>query len=444
MDPQTTRVLQFLAAPSSYPHQPHTVHRLQTHASWVFIAPPFVYKIKKPVDLGFLNFSTLESRRINCESEVLLNRRLAADVYLGVLAVRKDGDQLTISPVPHGLTCPPNIIEYIVHMRLLPQEGFLLHRLRTGNATDTDFNRVIDKLLEFYRNQPPLTGEAAMATVACTHRNIEANLRSAQMIPRSILPQYRLDFLQTGTASFETKYQSLLCRRARDGWIRDCHGDLHLEHIHISVDHVRIYDCLEFDDSLRQIDIACDIAFLAMDLDFHLRTDWSQLLIQRLTHELTDPDLPLLIRWYQAYRACVRGKVEYLRSISETVNRQEKADAQTNAERYFLLAARYLLSGNKPRILAFAGQSASGKSLLAEFAAKESGWPLFSSDKIRKSLAEVPLFHRVSAADRAVLYSTQMTQSVYATMRSKATEALNSGHSVILDATFSSRAQRLN
>jgi hypothetical protein len=442
MDSQTTRVLQFLASPASYPHFPQSVRRLQTHASWVFIAPPFVYKIKQPVNLGFLDFTTLESRRINCESEVLLNRRLAPDVYLGVLAVCDEGHELHFTVVPPGAPRPPNVVEWVVRMRLLPQDGFLLHKLLAGTAADSDLHRVIDRLLEFYHNQPPLIGDAAIATIAATHNNIEANFQTARSIPHDILPEYRLEFLQTGAESFESKHQSLLHQRASNGWIRDCHGDLHLEHIHLSSDQVRIYDCLEFADSLRQIDIACDVAFLAMDLDFHHRSDWSRLLIQRLTHELPDPDLPLLIRWYQSYRACVRGKVEYLRSISETAAAQETATAQTNAQRYFLLAARYLFSGSKPRILAFAGQSASGKSMLAEFAATETGWPLFSSDQIRKELAEIPLFHRVSATERAALYSVQMTESVYTAIRTRAAESLNSGKSVILDATFSDRAQR--
>ncbi|MEY2725480.1 MAG: hypothetical protein RLZZ458_1347 [Planctomycetota bacterium] len=442
MDPQSNRILNFLSLPANYPHHPRNIRRLQTHASWVFIAPPFVYKIKQPVNLGFLNFTSLESRRINSESEVRLNRRLAENVYLGVLAICSNGTELHFETPPSNIPAPPNVLEWVVQMRQLPENGFLLHKLHTGTATDHDIHRVIDRLLTFYHTQPPLTGSPAAAATDRMHKHIEDNFQTARSIPESILPPHRLAFLQTGTAAFESRHRSLLQHRPSHGWIRDCHGDLHLEHIHLSDEQVQIYDCLEFDDGLRQIDIACDIAFLAMDLDFHQRSDWSHLLIQRLTHELPDPEMPLLMRWYQTYRACVRGKVEYLRSISETATTQERADAADNARRYFQLAARYLFAGNKPRILTFAGQSASGKSLLAEFAATETGWPLLSSDQIRKTLAGVPLFHRVSATERTALYSAQMTEAVYTAIQNKAAELLNAGHSVILDATFSDQAQR--
>jgi hypothetical protein len=261
-------------------------------------------------------------------------------------------------------------------------------------------------------------------------------------MPPTIISDQQLEFLELGSAEFVKQHRKLLEGRAAAGWIRDVHGDLHLEHIHIDDQQVRIYDCLEFSDSLRQIDVASDVGFLAMDLDFHGRTDWSRHLISRLTRELPDPQLPQLVRWYQAYRACVRGKVEYLRSTSETVSPEERTDAQERAKRYFKLASRYVLTGLVPRILAFAGHVASGKSSLAAFAAGESGWALLSSDRLRKSLAGVRPNYRGTAVEREALYSGELTQRVYGALFSGASEQVQAGNSVILDATFSRQADR--
>jgi len=448
MHPHTSLVLEFLSNPSSYAHRPPFVRRLQTHASWVFLAPPYVYKVKQPVDLGFLNFQHILSRRQNCEAEIRLNRRLAADVYLGVLAVchsqqRQAGEpQLELIGVAEGAAEPPGTIEWVVQMRQLSEAGFLLHRLRVGTAQSADFDRVVDRLLAFYRTQARVSEEKAAAAFPRVSQHVQENFMAARSMPVAVITPQRLEFLQLGSAEFVRQHLALLEGRAGAGWIRDVHGDLHLEHIHIAEDGVRIYDCLEFSDSLRQIDVAADAAFLAMDLDFHGREDWSRHLVRRLSAELPDHDLPRLIRWYQAYRACVRGKVEYLRSISETALLVERADAEQRAARYFQLASRYVLTGELPRILAFAGQVASGKSALAAFAASESGWALLSSDRIRKQLAGVDINYRGTAAERAVMYSSESTQRVYAKLSEGVLEQVRAGASVIVDATFSRRSDR--
>lgn len=448
MTPQTRLVLNFLSDPASYAHHPAEVRRLQTHASWLFVASPYVYKMKQPVDLGFLNFQQLSSRRRNCDVEVRLNRRLAEDIYPGVLAVCQYGQsvagqpQLQLVDVPEGTAEPPGTIEWLVQMRELCESGFLLHRLRAGTAQRGDIDRVVDRLLSFYRQQPALPPEISAAALPRLQQHILDNFQVARSMPVTVMPPQRLSFLERGSAEFVRQHAALLEGRAAAGWIRDGHGDLHLEHIHLDDQRVRIYDCLEFSDSLRQIDVASDVAFLAMDLDFHGCFDWSRHLIQRLSKELPDPDLPNVIRWYQAYRACVRGKVEYLRGLSETASAEEGADAQQRSGLYFQLASRYVLSGAGPRILAFAGQVASGKSSLAEFAAAESGWTLLSSDRIRKELGGVELHSRGTASERAALYSSEFTQRVYAALREAAGARVRAGESVILDATFSRRADR--
>jgi predicted kinase len=200
---------------------------------------------------------------------------------------------------------------------------------------------------------------------------------------------------------------------------------------------VRIYDCIEFNNDFRCIDVACDISFLAMDLDFNDRADLARHIVERFALLLHDSGMTALMDFYKCYRACVRGKVESLHSNAETVAEAEKQSSLQLARRYFQLALQYAIAGSKPSVFVFMGKVASGKSALAEALAQETGWPVHSSDRLRKTLAGTPLNHRGSEAQRAALYAPVMTQKTYDLLFEQALTSLHKGHSVILDATFS-------
>ena len=437
MQDMTRRVLEFLANPDSYPHRPRQVRRLQTHASWVFLASPFVYKMKKPVDFGFLNFTTLERRRVNSLAEVELNRRLAEDVYLGVVAVCCVNGSLSLTSQPQG-----DVMEWCVWMRELDSAGFLLQRLQDGCLTAEEITRVAERLLRFYQTQPPLPESESQAATCRIHQHAGDNLVIAQKFSGRTLSEHCLTAIAEYNRVFEATHEALLRSRSNQGWIQDTHGDLHLDHIHLAEDTVRIYDCLEFSAELRHTDVACDIAFLTMDLDFHGRPDLGQVLVQRLQETWNDPGLPHLLSYYQCYRACVRGKVESLRSVTETAEEHERTEAVELARRYFRLALRYAIAGTRPRVLIFCGRIASGKSSLAEFLSDETGWLVFSSDRLRKTLGRVDLHHRGTEQERATLYSRQITDQVYMELQQQALARLQAGHCVILDATYSEREHR--
>lgn len=437
MEEITRRVLEFLANPESYPHQPREVRRLQTHASWVFLASPFVYKIKKPVDFGFLNFTTLERRRQNSLAEVELNRRLAEDVYLGVAAVCCVNGSWQLTSHPQG-----KVLEWCVWMRELDAAGFLLQRLHDGCLTTDEITRVAERLLRFYQTQPPLPDSESQAATIRIHQHAGDNLAIAQQFSGRTLSKHCLTAIAEYNCVFEATHGALLRSRSNQGWIQDTHGDLHLDHIHLSDDAVRIYDCLEFSAELRHTDVACDIAFLTMDLDFHGRPDLGQFLIQQLQNTWKDPGLPHLLTYYQCYRACVRGKVESLFSITETAEENERTEAQERARRYFRLALRYTMAGTRPRLFVFCGRIASGKSSLAEFLSDETGWLVLSSDRLRKTLSGVALHHRGTEQERARLYSRQITDQVYSELWQRAIVRLQAGHCIILDATYSDRGHR--
>ena len=431
----THRLLDFLSNTESYPHRPPQVTLVQTHASWVFIAPPFVYKIKKPVNLGFLDFSTLGLRHADCKREVALNRRLAEDIYLGVEPVCEHEGRLHFGG--YG-----TVVEWVVKMRQLEPRYFLLELMKTSSVGKREMDRIVDRLQRFYVSQPPLQPGEVRAANEHLKQGTEDNFKtSAQFVGQS-LSQQALDAITHYTREFFTRHQALLESRLHDGWIRDCHGDLHLDHIHLSPEDVCIYDCIEFNTDFRCIDVACDIAFLAMDLDFNGRPDLARHIVERFAVLLDDRGIRALMDFYKCYRACVRGKVESLHANAETVAESEKQSSLQLARRYFQLALQYTVAGSKPCVFVFMGKVASGKSALAEALGKETGWIVHSSDRLRKTIAGAPLHHRGNEAERAALYAPAMTQKTYDLLFEQALATLRSGHSVILDATFSKLEHR--
>ncbi len=431
----TQRLLSFLSDSTSYPHQPSHVTLVQTHASWVFIAPPFVYKIKKPVNLGFLDFSSLELRHADCERELVLNRRLAEDIYLGLNPICESDGILHFGS--DGV-----IIEWAVKMREMDPHYFFKQLMNNQAVGIREMDRIVDKLHRFYTTQPPLPKNAVTTANEHLLQSAEDNFKTSKQFVGQSLSQHALDAIALYTREFFTRQSALLDSRLHDGWIRDCHGDLHLDHIHLSPLAVRIYDCIEFNTDFRCIDVACDIAFLAMDLDFNDRRDLASYIVERFALLLHDSGMKPLMDFYKCYRACVRGKVETLHANAETVAETENRSSLQLAHRYFQLALQYAVAGSKPRVFVLMGKVASGKSALAEALSQETGWTILSSDRLRKTLAGTPLNHRGSTAERAALYAPEMTRQTYDLLFEQALAFLRKGHSVILDATFSKLAHR--
>jgi uncharacterized protein len=431
----TRRVLDFLSRPESYPHRPERVTLVQTHASWVFLAPPLVCKIKQPVDLGFLDFTTLELRRADCEREVRLNRRLAEDTYLGVESIRERDGRLQFGG-------EGEIVEWCVMMRELDPAFFLSHLLETGAAGTAEMDRIVEKLRAFHAAQPPLAPDEAATATERLRLATDGNFAVAKDWTGESLSQSGFDAITHYTGEFYGRQKDLLESRIRGGWIRDCHGDLHAEHIHLAPDAVRIYDCIEFNTRFRHIDVANDLAFLAMDLDRYGRPDLANYLAARFAAVMDDPGQMPLMDFYKCYRACVRGKVACLHSAIETAGESERAASLAEARCYFRLALRYAVAGSEPCAFVFMGRIASGKSALAAALGAELGWPVLSSDAIRKNLGGVSPGQRGDAAQLARLYAPEMTERTYGALLDEAVRGIRSGHGVILDATFSRRSRR--
>lgn len=428
-------LLAFLSRARSFPEKPAVVEIRQTHISVVAIAPPHVYKVKKPLDLGFLDFSSLEKRRHFCEEEVRLNRRLCRDIYLGVVPISRRDGSLHFGEAGE-------VIEYAVKMRKLPQEGFFDQRLARGTVSGADLDRLVAKLSAFYRAQQPSEAIAEWGRIPKLQLSTDENFAQTGQFVGTHLSRPAFETIQHFTTRFYQRRASLFELRRTGGHILDCHGDLRCEHIHFSGEEVNIFDCIEFNERFRCIDVANDLAFLAMDFDFLGRPDLAASFLDRMAAVLRDPDLLALTDFYKCYRAYVRGKVFSIKSVEPEVSAAERQHSGDLAARLFRLALAYATAGSEPLVLVVMGRVGTGKSTVARFLGDALGWPVFSSDSTRKRLAGVEPHIRGDAAARAELYRAATTQRTYEALIAGALERARAHGSAILDATFGKREQR--
>jgi aminoglycoside phosphotransferase family enzyme/predicted kinase len=427
------RLIAFLESPRSYPHRPAQVCSLQTHISWVFVAPPFVFKVKKPVNLGFLDFSTLERRRHFCQREVDLNRRLCREIYLGVAPIYKAGSGFSFR-------ADGEIAEYSVKMRELPHGWFLSELLAKDLVGEKEIDRVISRLHRFYQSATPSAEVEQWGTPEKLKISTDENFGQVEPFVGQTISQIAFATIRHFTNKFYLANENLFLERIQQHRIRDCHGDLHLDHIHITPERLSIFDCIEFNDRFRFIDVANDLAFLAMDFDFEGRSDLANLLLRSAAREFHDAGMLNVANFYKCYRAVVRGKVESIQATEkETVDPREH---EKHAARYFRLALQYAVSGSEPLVLVVMGRVGTGKTTVAKQLASELDWPILSSDEIRKTLAGISLTERTAPELRDKVYSGQMTKQTYKKLveNGLATLAIHDG--VVLDATFSSHANR--
>jgi hypothetical protein len=328
-------------------------------------------------------------------------------------------------------------------MRRLSERWFLPRLLAAGRVSRRETDAIVATLAPFYEAQKPNAEIERWGRITKLRISTDENFRQTEEFVGVTITPPAFRAIRHFTASFYRRHASLFAARVREGRIRDCHGDLHLEHIHLSPSRLTIYDCIEFNDRFRYIDVASDAAFLAMDFDFHARPDLARLFSARLASALHDPALLTLLDFYKCYRAYVRGKVESFQHVAAGVPEAEHQECRTRAERYFRLALQYAVCGSEPTVLVVMGRVGSGKSTLARALGRELGWEIFSADRLRKELAGVPLHVRGTAAERRRLYAETMTDRTYAALARKAADELREHRGVILDATFASRQRRI-
>ncbi len=322
-----------LLQPDLYADRPQAIRLVETHISLVFLTGKHVFKVKKPVNFGFLDFTTLEKRNYYCEQEVLLNRRLAPTLYLGVVPITEEGQRISLEG-------KGRIIEYAVKMREIPEEALLNRLLERGSVTFGMMEALSERLVQFYTSAE--TGERIknFARPERVKQDTDENFEQTEKYIDVTLPEDVFREVKRKTEQFYERKEKVFYQRIEEERIRDCHGDLRLEHIFWG-EEISIFDCIEFNERFRYTDVAADIGFLAMDLDYHGREDLSEHLIRSYIHQSGDQGCQEVLHFYKSYRAYVRGKVESFRLDDPNISAEEKRDALKRAQKYFQLAHRY-------------------------------------------------------------------------------------------------------
>ncbi|MDD5286945.1 MAG: AAA family ATPase [Desulfuromonadaceae bacterium] len=429
-------ILKSLMKPAAYPVPTRTVELLQTHVSWLFLTETHVFKIKKPVNFGFLDFSTVDRRRFYCNEELRLNRRLCPDVYEAVVELRESDAGVAF----HGAG---PVIDYAVMMKRLPADNMLDRMLENGEVTMEDMKNVAAVISRFHSEALTSQYISSFGSLEKILYNWRENFEQLIPFKATTLPAVDHEAIQSWVMTFAETNLNLFSRRVEQGYIRECDGDIHLENICLVDGRVYIFDCIEFSDRFRFCDTAADIAFLLMDLDFHNRSDLSDVVIGSYLEASGDPELTKLIDFYKIYRAVVRGKVESFLLNDSGIITEAHDMAKRRAIRYFRLARGYIERLRLPPTLFITcGTMGCGKSTLAKQLAFELGMKAFSSDFIRKKISGVPPETAVHEEYGQGLYEESVSERTYGELERLAECELAAGNSVIVDASFRNAMER--
>jgi aminoglycoside phosphotransferase family enzyme len=326
------QVVEALMKPEAYDEELEQIELKQTHISFVFLTRNFVYKVKKAVDFGFLDFSTLEKRHFFCEKELDLNRRLCGDMYLEVVPVNRSN---VIKIKGDGVT-----VEYAVKMKRMPEDK-IMTRLLEGDKVDKELiDRMAKIIAEFHSKAETDKRIGEFGSLPMIETNWRENFeQTEEFIGETIsMESYRL--IRERTDGFMKRNAVFFAKRVSENRVRDCHGDIHSGNIFVA-DKIYIFDAIEFNERFRYCDVASDIAFLAMDLDFKDRSDLSSFFVERYVRYSGDQELGKLLQFYKCYRAYVRGKVISFKLKDPSVDKEEKSAATKEAKAYFKLATDY-------------------------------------------------------------------------------------------------------
>ncbi|MBI3898906.1 MAG: AAA family ATPase [Gammaproteobacteria bacterium] len=410
------------------------VELLQTHISYVFLVGSFAYKIKKAIDLGFLDFRTLSARKFYCEEELRLNRRTAPGLYVDVIAISGTADH----PVLGG---SGPAIEYAVKMRRFSQEHLLGRLLTRGELTPAHIDQLAERIATLHASASTASADDMYGTPSAIEQPALENFRQLKTTLSGSSELADLDSLEQWTNFQHQVLQAELGERKRTGFVRECHGDCHLGNVALVDGQVTLFDCLEFSANLRWIDVMNEVAFVVMDLQDRRRTDLAQRLLNRYLDITGDYEGLRVLRFYGVYRALVRAKVHALRTHQSNVSPPEKTRLLGQCRGYIALAKQQTIAP-PPMLMITHGFSGTGKTTCTQPLLEAIGAVRIRSDVERKRQHGMPALAHTTSAVGAGIYSADDSGLTYERLLDLAHAIIESGYSVIVDATFLKRAQR--
>jgi aminoglycoside phosphotransferase family enzyme/predicted kinase len=423
-----------LLNPEAYPDARGPVEFRETHASHLYFVGDRVYKLKKPVDFGFLNFTTLDRRRFYCHEEVRLNRRFCPEIYLGVAEIRRHGQDIRING-------PGRTIDYAVVMKRLPEEKLLTVLIeRNDPSLPEKMILLARRIARLHRTLDVFHARADRTNLEVVRNNWQENFSQTEPFIERTVSRRAFGLLAAWIERFFDDRTPLLLRREADGFVRDGHGDLHCQHICFTSD-ICIYDCIEFNRRFRIADVLADLAFLLMDLEFRDRRDLSSIILDTYLDDSggKTPDVLQLLTFYKIYRAFVRGKVESFLATDEDADLSVRRQAAATARRYFNLALGYLC---RPALIITCGLMGTGKTTLGRALGGSLGVLPLRSDVLRKELAGLAEKDRREVPFERGIYSPAFTERTYDILLQRTVEGLVSGRTVVVDASFALSRQR--
>jgi uncharacterized protein len=418
-------VIQHMLEPGFYPHPvQEPIQLMQTHVSYVLLTGDYAYKIKKPVNFGFLDFSTLEKRQHFCNEELRLNQRGAAELYLEVLPVTQAGDRFELDGQGEA-------IEYLVKMQQFPQETLLTNLFEQGELTENILIELAEAIAQYHLKADTNDYIRQFGEIPSIRHDFDENYEQTRQYIGGPQTQTQFDQTREYTDRFFDQQQTIFASRVQNNWIRECHGDIHLRNICRWHDRILLFDCIEFNEPFRFVDVMFDVAYVVMDLEVRQRPDLSNLFLNTYVEQMGDWEGLQILPLYVSRQSYVRAKVTSFMLNDSSVSAAEQQKATATAADYYRLAWQYTQL-RQGQLILMAGLSGSGKSTTARSIARQIGAIQIRSDAVRKHLGGIPLQQRGDAD----LYTPEMTQATYARLLELGTILASQGYSVILDAKY--------
>ncbi len=430
----TPPLIRALLQPQAYDHPVDELHLLETHISWVILTGPFAYKLKKPIKLEFLDFSTLETRHFYCQEELRLNRRLAPKLYVSVVDITGS----TAAPHVAGIGLP---IEYAVKLREFPQESLLSNAIDRGELHCEHIDRLAAEVADFHRRIDAAEVNSPFGTPASVVQPVRENFEELLEADLDAEHVQRINALiewsERQFVALERDFQT----RKLQGSVRECHGDMHLGNMILDDGTVTIFDCIEFNDSLRWIDVMSEVAFCVMDLEDRGRQDYAHRFLNAYLQHTGDYGGLNVLRFYTVYRAMIRAKVAWIRIRQERSSGQVDSDLYDELCAYLDLAKQYT-NPSPPRLMITHGVSGSGKTFGTQPLIDALGAIRIRSDIERRRMFGLDETSRTHSDVAHGLYAPAATVETYTRLATLAEQILRANYPVIVDATFLNRQER--